>query len=191
MATYRLQPQIDGSVNLHEVELDKVSQYQNGRYISSHEAVWRILSFPIHERHPAIVQLTVHLENEQSIYYRPQQAAEIVQRAPKHTTLTGFFHLCANDSFAETIFYHQAPTSYTWDKSLAKWCRRKMGKQVEGVPGVKSHQTLGRVYCAHPSAEERFFLRMLLHEVKGPCSFEELRKVGGSVCATYREACNY
>ena len=65
-----------------------------------------------------------------------------------------------------------------------------MGKQVEGFPGVKAHQTLGRVCCVHPSAEERFLLRMLLHEVKGSCSFEELRTVGGSVCTTYRGACN-
>ena len=53
-----------------------------------------ILGFPIHEQHPAIIQLTVHLQNKQSIYYRPQQATEIVQRAPKHTTFTKFFHLC-------------------------------------------------------------------------------------------------
>ena len=71
MATYRLQPQIDDSVNLHEVQLDEVSQYQNRRYISSH--VLRILGFPIYERHLAIVQLTVYLENEQSIYYLSKQ----------------------------------------------------------------------------------------------------------------------
>ena len=30
--------------------INEVVQYQAGRYISSNEAVWRILSFPIHER---------------------------------------------------------------------------------------------------------------------------------------------
>ena len=49
---------------------------------------------------------------------------------------------------------------------------------MEGFPGVKAHQTLGKVYCVLPSAEERFFLRMLLYEVKSPCSFEESRTVG-------------
>ena len=61
---------------------------------------------------------------------------------------------------------------------------------MEGFPDAKAHQTLGKVYCVHPSAEERFFLRMLLYEMKSPCSFEELRIVRCSVCATYREACN-
>lgn len=34
---------------------DEVAQYQIGRYISSNEAVWRIFSFPIHERHPTVM----------------------------------------------------------------------------------------------------------------------------------------
>jgi hypothetical protein len=33
---------------------DEITLYQMGRYISSNEAVWRILSFPIHERHPTL-----------------------------------------------------------------------------------------------------------------------------------------
>ncbi|GFV96018.1 proton-coupled amino acid transporter-like protein CG1139 [Trichonephila clavipes] len=49
--------------------LDEINQYQFGRYISSNEAVWRILSFPIHERHPTVVHLAVHLENGQQIMY--------------------------------------------------------------------------------------------------------------------------
>ncbi|CAH2100130.1 unnamed protein product [Euphydryas editha] len=31
---------------------DEVTRFQSGRYISSTEAVWRILSFNIHERYP-------------------------------------------------------------------------------------------------------------------------------------------
>ncbi|GBP88777.1 Proton-coupled amino acid transporter-like protein CG1139 [Eumeta japonica] len=49
--------------------LDEINQYQLGRYISSNEAVWRILSFPIHERHPTVVHLAVHLENGQRVYF--------------------------------------------------------------------------------------------------------------------------
>ncbi|GFW48878.1 uncharacterized protein TNCV_3900761 [Trichonephila clavipes] len=36
-----------------------------GRYISSNEAIWHILSFPIHERDPAVEHLAIHLENGQ------------------------------------------------------------------------------------------------------------------------------
>lgn len=33
---------------------DEVTQYQMGRYVRSNEAVWRIFSFPIQERHPSV-----------------------------------------------------------------------------------------------------------------------------------------
>jgi hypothetical protein len=42
---------------------NKVTQYQTGRCVSSNEAFWRIFSFPIHESHPIVVHLAVHLEN--------------------------------------------------------------------------------------------------------------------------------
>ncbi|XP_036329431.1 uncharacterized protein LOC118741539 [Rhagoletis pomonella] len=50
-------------------QLDEINQYHLGRYISSNEAVWRILSFSIHERHPTVVHLAVHLENKQRVYF--------------------------------------------------------------------------------------------------------------------------
>ncbi|XP_075236541.1 uncharacterized protein LOC142333393 [Lycorma delicatula] len=61
-------------------------------YISSNEAVWRILSFPIHERHPTVVHLAVHLENGQRVYFRTEN---VRTRAllPPLTTLTAFFSL--------------------------------------------------------------------------------------------------
>lgn len=46
---------------------DEIAQFLMGRYISSNEAVWRILEFPLHERHPAIIHLSVHLENGQRV----------------------------------------------------------------------------------------------------------------------------
>ncbi|GFQ65109.1 uncharacterized protein TNCT_292541 [Trichonephila clavata] len=48
---------------------DEVTQYQLGRNISSNEAVWRILSFSIHERYLTVVHLAVHLEIGQRVYF--------------------------------------------------------------------------------------------------------------------------
>ena len=80
---------------------DEVTNYQMGRYISSNEAVWRILSFPIHDRHPAVIHLSVHLENEQSVYFTENTAQQMAE-GPPATTLTAFFNLCETDSFART-----------------------------------------------------------------------------------------
>ena len=69
------------------------------------------------------------------------------------------------------------------------WHRRKRGADVEGHPNVKFDCTIGRVYSVHPSHHECFFLRLLLHEIRGPTSFSFLRTIDGQTFDTYREAC--
>lgn len=46
---------------------DETTQYQMGRYFNINEAVWRSLSFPIHQRLPVIVHLAVHFDNGQRV----------------------------------------------------------------------------------------------------------------------------
>ncbi|GFT73749.1 helitron_like_N domain-containing protein [Trichonephila clavipes] len=57
---------------------DEIARYQMGRYISSNEAIWHILSFPIHERDPAVEHLAIHLENGQRVYFTEEN---VLQRA--------------------------------------------------------------------------------------------------------------
>ncbi|GFS49323.1 ATP-dependent DNA helicase [Trichonephila clavipes] len=121
---------------------DEVTQYQLGRYISSNEAVWRILSFSIHGRYPTLVHLAVHFENGQRVYFTSENLRARAM-SPPPTTLTEFFTLYA----------------------------------------------LGRLYTAHPNNAECFYLRLLLINVRGPTSFQELQTVNGHVCATFYEAC--
>ncbi|GBP39032.1 ATP-dependent DNA helicase pif1 [Eumeta japonica] len=56
------------------------------------------------------------------------------------------------------------------------------------VSRVKT-DALGRVYTIHPNNSECFYLRMLLHIVKGPTTFARLRTVQGVVYNTYQAAC--
>lgn len=167
---------------------DEIIRYQMARYISSNEAVWRILGFSIHERHPTVVHLSVHLANGQRLYFTEVNAHERAA-APPATTLTSFFDICANDLFAQTLLYAQMPTYYTWNASTKKFQRRKQGKAVQRWPNLYSTDVLGRLYIVHPKNDECFYLRMLLINVRGPTSFENLRTVNGQICATYREAC--
>lgn len=167
---------------------DEIHQYQMGRYISSNEAIWRIFSFSIHERHPTVVHLAVHLENGQRVYFTAQNAAQVAQ-APPNTTLTAFFKLCASDVFATTLLYAEVPKYFTWNASKKEFQRRKQGNRVEGYSNLFSSDALGRVYTVHPNNAECYYLRLLLVNVRGPKSFQSLRTVDGVVCATYREAC--
>ena len=89
----------------HGAQRDEVARYEMGRYISSNEAVWRILKFPIHERYPAVLTLSVHLENGQRVYFTAENVNARVQ-APPVTTLTAFFDLCKHDDFARTVTCH-------------------------------------------------------------------------------------
>ncbi|XP_029642741.1 uncharacterized protein LOC115217239 [Octopus sinensis] len=166
--------------------MDEVSQYMAGRYISSGEAFWRIFGFPLHQRHPAIRQLAVHLKNGQRTYFTEQTAADLVAN-PKQTTLTGFFRLCQLDTFAKTLLHPQVPSYYVWSNN--NWVRRKSGQDVEGHPGVKFNSCPGRVYTVTPNQHDCFHLRLLLHEVLGPQSFQDIRTVDGVLCDTFREAC--
>lgn len=167
---------------------DEVTRYQLGRYISCNEAIWRIMSFPIHERHPTVVHLAVHLENGQRVYFTEENAVQRSERPPA-TTLTSFFDICKIDQFARTLLYFEMPRYYTWNATTKTFQRRKKGKVVEGSTEVYSTDALGRIYTVHPNKEECFYARLLLVNVRGPTSFENLRTVDGEVCRTFREAC--
>lgn len=163
-ATFTLENGNDGK--------DEVTTYASGRYISSAEAVWRILEFPIHERFPPVVHLAVHLENGQRIYFNEQNLCDKLS-SPPTTTLLSFFDLCKVDDFAKTLLYSEVPAYYVWNKRSFQ--RRKRGVNVEGWSGVKKEHVLGRVYTVHPNNTECYHLRMLLHEIRGPISFEALK----------------
>lgn len=91
------------------VENDEISHYRTGRYISSNEAVWRILSFAIYERYPTVQHLAVYLENGQRICFNEQNAAQRVI-APPNTTLNAFLKLCQEELFARTLLYAKVPS---------------------------------------------------------------------------------
>ncbi|GFT68522.1 putative DNA helicase [Trichonephila clavipes] len=167
---------------------DEVTQYQLGRYRSSNEAVWRILSFSIHERYPTVVHLAVHLENGQRVYFTSENLRARAM-SPPPTTLNEFFTLCKNDTFARTLLYSEVPTYFTWNTSTRKFQCRKQGKAVQGHHNLYSTNALGLLYTVHPNNAECFYLRLLLINVRGPTSFQELKTVNGYVCATFREAC--
>lgn len=130
----------------------------------------------------------MHLENGQRVYFTAQNA---VQRAaqPPSTTLTSFFETCQNDDFAQTLLYSEMPKYYTWNQSSRRFIRRKQGKPVPGYTDVYSTDAIGRIYSVHPSNDECFYLRLLLVNVRGPTSFQQLRTVDGELCGSYREAC--
>ncbi len=167
---------------------DEISNFQMGRCVSTNEALWRLLSFQIHERYPAVVHLAVHLENGQRVYFTEANAAQRAE-IPPSITLTSFFAMCEADPFAATLMYVEMPKYYTWNQSTKKFQRRKQGTPVPDWPQVFSTDALGRMYTVHPRNDECFYLRLLLVNVRGPKSFAHLKTVNGHQCQTCREPC--
>lgn len=97
--------------------LDEVSTYQQGRYISSSEAVWHLLNLPIHERHPTVVHLAVHLEEGQRVFFRVDTCLARLAEVPPKTTLTAFFDLCQTDPLAKTLLYVEERWTRRWKVS--------------------------------------------------------------------------
>ena len=180
--------------------IDEIAQFQHGRYLGAMEAAWRLLDRPIHGHYPPVQQLHLHLDgDERRVVFRGDENLDAVLRheANNPSMLSDFFELCQRDEFAATLLYTEVPRYYTWqprgrgeNARPAHWRRRLRGQAHPDVPGVFMSDTLSRVYTTTPRAGEVFFLRLLLHNVRGPRSYEQLRTVDGRVCATMREACS-
>ena len=75
--------------------------------------------------------------------------------------------------------YNNIPEHFTWNKSCNEWnVRQKYKKQL----------TIGRVYHASPSHGPRYYLRVLLCNVKGPTSYKYLRTYKNIEYKTFHEA---
>ncbi len=48
---------------------------------------------------------------------------------------------------------------------------------------------IGRMYYAHPTSGEHYYLQMLLNFVKGATSYDHLRTVDGTEHDTFKDAC--
>jgi hypothetical protein len=63
-------------------------------------------------------------------------------------------------------------------------CRSKKWDKRKG-----SFRKVGCITHASPNQGELYYLRVLLHIVKGPRSFSEIRNIAGTQYPTYRVAC--
>ena len=88
-----------------------------GSYVSSNEAIWRIFSFPNHERRHTVVHLAVHLENGPRVYFTTNYSTAVYN-------LDQFFFLSLsmrqNDDIARTLLYSESPKYYTYIQSSKK-----------------------------------------------------------------------
>ena len=64
------------------------------------------------------------------------------------------------------------------------------GQVISRYPNVRKESCIGRVYTVHVSSSERYYLRLLLHYIQGPTSFDDLRTINGILFPSFQAACN-
>ncbi len=134
-----------------EIE-DEIDHYLNCRSIGALEAASTLLSLPQCERFPSVQPLALHLANENLVVFSEEGTRQVAENPSSgKTQLTEFF--ATNDAFPGTrVKYCDFPEFFCWYVNPKKWLKRK-----------GNNGTIGRVYTVHPSAGDRFYLRMLLH----------------------------
>jgi hypothetical protein len=160
-------------------DIDEVKEYIDCRYVSPSEACWRIFSFPIHGRKPAVERLYYHLEGENSIYFQDYENIDDVLLKPSVTESMFTSWLEANRKYpqARDLTYGQFISKFVYHKKKREWKPRKRG------------YTIGRLIWVPPSTGELYFFRMMLTVIKGPTSYDDIRKIGDTQYFSYRDAC--
>jgi hypothetical protein len=141
---------------------DEIKKYLDSRYIGPHEAAWRLFAFSMHSVLPSVERLTVHLPNEQMIYFNADDNPEQVQgQMEQDTKLMGYFSYNREHPGDRHLLYADFPKYFVWHKKrqgvAAHWAPRRRGFAIGRMPWVSPH------------AGERFFLRYLLTAVAGMC----------------------
>ncbi|XP_076900484.1 uncharacterized protein LOC143554659 [Bidens hawaiensis] len=159
--------------------VDEVKAFYDCRFLSACETAWRIFAFDVHYRFPSVTRLPFHLPGQQTVVFADDDDVEDVLNKPTvgSSRFTGWMECNQKYDLAQTLTYAEFPTKFVWKQDARVWELRKRGFSI------------GRIHHVPPAFNEAYFLRILLNKVKGPKCFEDIRKVDGEVCATYRDAC--
>ncbi|KAF1859858.1 hypothetical protein Lal_00028041 [Lupinus albus] len=159
--------------------IDEIKQYLDCTYMSPCETCWRIFSFSIHGRSPAVERLYFHLENEQSIIFDDSDVIDDILSKPtvKYSMFTSWMEANKQYVGVKDLTYAQFVSKFVYINHNRCWKPRKQG------------YTIGRLIWVPPSIGELFYLRMMLNSIKGPCNYEDIRTVNNVIYPTFRETC--
>lgn len=92
--------------------------------------------------------------------------------------LTEFFSMNRTNEHAMNmkLLYKEFSQHFVWCPRDKMWTRRK------------ERDVIGRVATCHVTEGERYYLRLLLMNVRGPKSYRDLLTVNGVPCSTFRES---
>lgn len=116
-----------------EQAYDEFQNYQDCRYISALEAVYRMLEYDIIDAKPTVECLEVHLPDRQQVYFLEGQEREAVHRQRSEIKFPMWF--AANRKFpnARHLSYDQFPCFFRWVRPRKKWMPRQ-SVRIKKIP---------------------------------------------------------
>ena len=159
---------------------DEIADFKDLRSVGASEAAYHLYGFPLAQRHPPVTVLRVHEKEGQHVVF-DEGNEEMALEHQRETELTAFFDLNGQEG-GSGLRYVDMPKKYTYNKKEKKWIPRDDKRKCDVV---------GRIDNIHPSAGDRFYLRMLLHSdhCKGKTSFKKLKSVDGTERGSWKEVC--
>lgn len=128
-----------------------------------------------------VISLSIHEPGGETICWKKGKEEErlrALQSSCATSQLTAWFKLNVNDESARRLTFLEVPRHYVWEQRKKQWVQRK-----------KTMKTIARIFPVSPRYAERFAIRLLVVNVRGATSFEELRTLDdGTVCGTFTEA---
>jgi hypothetical protein len=101
---------------------DEIKAYLEGRYVSTSEASWRLLSFKMHDGTPFVTRLVVHEPGMHTVMYNDNaNIFEIVNNEQNQkTTFTKYFQTNIDYPLAKEVTYMDFPFVFTWTNGMKK-----------------------------------------------------------------------
>lgn len=140
---------------------DEISHHLTKRWIGATYAHWRLSEFDVIQMIPSVIEVPIHLEDEQVVYYEPTlESTSRVAMQSSSSMLTAYFE--ANRSpnhevaqLAKHVKYEDFPSHFVWQARQKMWIIRKKGVAV------------GHMANIHSKTEEEFHMRLLLKDKAG------------------------
>lgn len=138
------------------------------------------MKYDMDDKSHHVERLDIHLPDQQNVYYKPGENIRRVlgNATNRDTKLTAWFKINKDPVFgleAKKYYYYEFPEKYTWLSGQRKWKPRE-GIQIcyfkIAISGGKP--TIGRMYTVSLKQEELAMLRLLLLNIKGAESWEDL-----------------
>ncbi|XP_057455303.1 uncharacterized protein LOC130746629 isoform X1 [Lotus japonicus] len=158
---------------------DEIKQYYDCRYLTPCEAVWRTFKYYIHVKWPAVLKVTFHLQDNQSICFKDDDNLQyIVEKAvEKDTMFLAWMRANAQFDEGKALTYAEFPSYFVYNEDSHTWHPRK------------KIYSIGRLQYIPHGVGELYYLRILLTRQKGCTTWESIRTIEDVVYPSFHDAC--